>query len=164
MPAVAANLEGRSFGRLTVVKRVGSRHNKSLWLCKCRCGNEVEIISTCLTRGKAAGNRTGGTKSCGRCRDRDKYPKEYHAWSDMIQRCMNKTHASYSYYGGRGIIVDPLWYADFFNFLDDVGEAPTKELSLERIDNNGNYTKANCKWATWSEQMTNRRYHNQFDH
>ena len=163
MPAIAADLIGKQFGRLTVVQRIGSRHNKSLWLCNCRCGNTTEVISVCLTRGKLKGNRVGGTKSCGRCRDSEKYPKEYRAWSDMIQRCTHKLHPSYSYYGERGITVCASWYSDFLNFFDDMGRA-SPGLSLERVNNNLGYFKENCKWATWSEQMQNRRFHNQFDH
>lgn len=164
MPNVAANLEGKIFGRLTVIGRIGSRHNKSLWRCKCRCGNFTEVISICLTRGKAKGNRVGGTKSCGSCFDSYKYPKEYRAWIDMLQRCLNKTNQAYSYYGERGITVCDRWRDDFLNFLDDMGKAPDPGLSLDRVNNNGNYEKGNCVWATWSEQMLNRRFHNQFDH
>lgn len=163
MPAIAANLMGNIYGRLKVIQRVGSRHNKSLWLCQCRCGNTTEVISICLTRGAATGNRVGGTKSCGRCRDSEVHPKEYAAWSDMIQRCLNPSHKSYKEYGGRGITVCPRWYAEFLDFLEDMGKAES-HLSLERENNNGNYEPNNCKWATWFVQMQNRRYHNQFDH
>lgn len=163
MPRLTKDLSGNIYGRLTVIKRVGSRHNKSLWLCQCRCGNTTEVISICLTRGPAKGNRVGGTKSCGCCRDREKYPKEYVAWSDMLQRCYSIHHESYSYYGARGITVCDKWQHDFLNFLEDMGQAE-KHLSLERENNNGNYEPNNCKWATWSEQMQNRRFHNQHDH
>jgi len=164
MPAIAANLTGNTYGRLTVIERVGSRHNKSLWKCQCRCGNITEVISICLTRGPLKGNRVGGTKSCGMCYDSKKYPKEYQAWIDMIERCGNTNHASYSYYGERGITVCASWRMDFLNFLDDMGKVPYTNLSLERIDNMKGYYKDNCKWATWSEQMLNRRHHNQHDY
>ncbi len=164
MPAKAADLSGKVFGRLTVLKRVGSRHNKSLWLCQCLCGNTTEVISICLTRGKQSGNRVGGTKSCGHCRDKDNYPKEYTAWKDMIARCHYSGHPSFNYYGGRGIIVCLEWRKDFFNFLADIGPCPDPSLSLDRLDNAKGYEADNCRWATWSEQMKNRRFHNQFDH
>lgn len=164
MPAIAANLTGNTYGRLTVIERAGSRHNKSLWVCKCRCGNTTEVISICLTRGIQKGNRIGGTKSCGRCYDHDKYPKEYNAWRDMTARCSDTAHKSYSYYGGRGITVCLEWKLDFLNFLGDMGQSPYTNLSLERIDNMKGYSKDNCKWATWSEQMLNRRHHNQHDY
>lgn len=164
MANIPLDLTGKIFGRLTVLERVGSKHNKSLWKCQCKCGNTTEVISICLTRGSQKNNRVGGTKSCGRCKDRERFPKEYSAWSDMLQRCYTMSHRSYSYYGGRGIVVCKEWRLDFLNFLADMGTAPTQEYSLDRIDNNGDYTKCNCRWSTWSEQMKNRRFHNQFDH
>jgi len=163
MANIPADLTGRVLGRLTVITRVGSKQGKPLWLCKCRCGNSIEVISTSLTRGAAKGNRVGGTKSCGICRDKDKYPKEHQAWRDMLGRCLVVTHTSYAYYGGRGITVCERWRVDFLNFLEDMGEAAAG-LSLDRIDNSGNYTKDNCRWTTWHIQMKNRRYHNQYDH
>lgn len=162
MPAPIKDFTGIKFGRLTVIERSGSKNNKALWKCKCRCGNIVFIMSHHLTKKMSyTGNEA---KRCSHCKDSEKHPKEYSAWSDMLQRCNNKNHKSYQYYGGRGITVSSDWSWDFLNFLDDMGKAPSAEFSLERINNEGNYTKENCKWATWSEQMQNRRFHNQFDH
>lgn len=162
MPAIASNLIGNTYGRLTVLSRCGSMHNKSLWLCQCKCGNTTKVISTSLTR-TAVGRRANGTKSCGHCKDAEKYPKEYNAWCDMISRCKSPTHESYSYYGGRGITICNRWYSEFFNFLEDMGKAPIN-CSLDRINNDGDYEPSNCRWTTWSVQMINRRFHNQHDH
>lgn len=73
----------------------------------------------------------------------------------MIQRCTNPAATGFENYGGRGIAICERW-RDYQNFLDDMGERPTG-LTLDRIDNDRNYEPGNCRWATWSEQMRNRR-------
>lgn len=76
------------------------------------------------------------------------------SWRGMRNRCDNPSYWSYKHYGGRGITYDPRW-KDFGEFLADMGERPGKEYSLDRIDNNGNYTKENCRWITQKEQVNN---------
>lgn len=79
--------------------------------------------------------------------------KTYYCWRSMMQRCYGKSSQGYKRYGGRGISVCKRW-RDFQNFLSDMGVKPSG-LTLERKDNNGNYCKANCRWATQAEQNRN---------
>lgn len=82
---------------------------------------------------------------------------EYHAWVSMKTRCYSKTCNQYKDYGGRGIVVCPQWLTSFSTFLQDVGLKPNKFLSLDRINNDGNYEPKNCRWATPEQQANNRR-------
>lgn len=87
----------------------------------------------------------------GRC-----YSKEYSIWSAMKKRCKNPKNKAYKYYGERGIAVCERWLS-FDNFYSDMGAIPSEKHSIDRIDVNGNYEPSNCKWATQSEQVRNRR-------
>lgn len=80
----------------------------------------------------------------------------YESWRNMRRRCLTPTNKCYALYGGRGITITPRWNS-FQNFLDDMGERPSKAHSLERNDSNGNYEKDNCRWATLKEQQRNKR-------
>lgn len=80
---------------------------------------------------------------------------EYSAWINMRARCLNTRHVSYKNYGGRGITICERW-SQFHAFFEDMGEKPSPEMSLDRIDNDGNYEPSNCRWATPKEQSSNR--------
>ncbi len=82
---------------------------------------------------------------------------EYKAWQHIKSRCYNLKDKSYADYGGRGIIMCDEWIDDFSKFLEDMGERPSKIHSVDRIKNEGNYEKNNCKWSTRKEQNKNKR-------
>ena len=81
---------------------------------------------------------------------------EYSTWVHMKDRCTNPNNDKYSYYGGRGITVCPEWQASFITFLRDMGPRPVGQ-TLDRADNSGNYNPDNCRWASKSVQMRNKR-------
>lgn len=149
----AINLIDEKFGRLTVVAYVGIKNRMGTWLCDCDCGTQIEVCTASLRRGR--------TKSCG-CLQKEVATKHgmsrsytYVSWGAMIQRCTNPNDSAYKYYGERGINVCDSWLK-FKNFFRDMGIRP-KGLTLDRIDNSLNYSKANCKWATRMQQARNMR-------
>ena len=112
----------------------------------------------------------GHTKSCGclkkitgfnlgksQIKHNMSHTSEYIAWQQLKKRCCVKTDIQYKNYGNRGIRVCDRWLESFENFYEDMGPKPSPELSIERINNDGNYCKENCKWGTEEEQNSNRR-------
>lgn len=158
-------IKKQKFGRLQAIEdgwieRSGRRLRQII--CRCDCGNVIKTLLRNL--------RIGDTRSCGCFRSDEvikrstrhgltpsgnPLPSEYRTWAGMIQRCENPKNKDYSYYGGRGVTVCERWHT-FINFYTDMGERP-KGKSLDRIDNSKGYTPTNCRWATHSEQMRNRR-------
>lgn len=159
MPNKLMDLTGQRYGRLTVVERDFSKRTTA-WKCICDCGNTTVVTSKNL--------RTKGysTKSCG-CLNRLGNPTHklsrtrlYNIYYSMKKRCYKEHDEHYKYWGARGITICDEWlgkngFVNFYNWAMENGYS--SELSIDRINNDGNYEPSNCRWATPYEQVHNRR-------
>lgn len=156
------DITGRRFGRLVAIERAPniekSGYSHVAWKCICDCGNEVTVMVHSLVH--------GGTKSCG-CLQKERVKQAlsksnrrcrlYRIWQGMKNRCTNPNGADWGNYGGRGIEVCPEWmnYENFYNWA--ISNGYQDSLSIDRVDNNGNYCPQNCRWATAKQQRANQR-------
>lgn len=160
MPNVI-DLSGQRFGRLTVIKRVENGNGgRARWLCRCDCGNEKTVLSGNL--------RSGDIQSCGclwkeltsarSTRHGLHHTRLYSIWIGMIHRCTDEKHIYYKHYGGRGIKVCSEWLNSVTAFYDwAMGNGYSDELTIDRIDPDGDYEPSNCRWATAKVQASNKR-------
>lgn len=154
------DITGQRFGKLVAIEYKGLKGEKTSWLCKCDCGNECIVITNSLKSNK--------TKSCGcihkkQLIERNKKhnmsnSKLYKVWRGMKTRCYNPNFIYYCNYGGRGITICDEWKNDFSKFYEwAINNGYEEGLTIDRINNDGNYEPINCRWITRAEQNKNQR-------
>ncbi|NTJ46849.1 hypothetical protein G6K93_07455 [Agrobacterium rhizogenes] len=154
------DLTGQRFGIATVTGYLGKQGIKSLWEYRCDCGfvgstasanMKIKKSCGCLHRASlSARQRTHGETV------KNRRSTEYVIWADMIDRCENPKCEHFKDYGARGIRICRRWKTSVANFIEDMGRRPSRNHSIDRINNNGNYEPGNCRWATWKQQQRNR--------
>ncbi len=155
MAGTVKDITGNKYGRLTVLGLDSIRNRSSYWLCLCECGNEKVVRNDCL--------KSGNTQSCG-CLNhehgrvihglvRTRLYRIYHA---MKQRCYNPNANRYDRYGERGIRICDEWLNSFSAFAEwAISNGYADGLTIDRINNDGNYEPSNCRWVTQRVQMRN---------
>ena len=154
------DLTGQTFGAWTVIEKCKPIKGVSTkWVCRCKCGREVEVFGTSLKQGLST--------SCG-CERKQKISEKvkthgmtntrlYRIWAGLKARCYNPKKDNYKWYGGKGVKMCDEWKNSFEAFSTwAISQGYTDELTIDRIDSSGNYEPSNCRWISIKEQQNNR--------
>lgn len=147
------DIQGNKYGLLTAIQFVEIRKGRAYWLCQCECGKEVIKMAKLL--------KNGHTTTCGDISHHtihgQSHTRLYSIWQDMKNRCNNPNLANFDRYGGRGIKVCDEWMKSFESFRDwALNNGYSDDLTIDRIEVDGDYEPYNCRWATKQEQGNNR--------
>lgn len=154
------DLTGKKYGRLVVLYESEKKGKNTIWHCKCDCGKELDIIAYNLKDGhsKSCGCLAAEEKSKRHTKHGDTKTRLFRTWQHMLNRCYNTNVRGYKNYGGRGISVCEEWRNSFIPFRDWAHQnGYNEDLSIDRIDVNGNYEPNNCRWTTAKVQANNKR-------
>lgn len=158
------DITGQRFGKRVVIKFSFSKDGNRYWKCKCDCGFVSDVAYHYLKETLKNSNKNQGCSKCkplkhGHAKKHAATP-EFVTWQNIKRRCDNPNKECFDDYGKRGIRVCDSWINSFKNFLSDMGKKPSSNHSIDRMDNDGDYEPANCRWATLKEQSRNKRNNN----
>lgn len=159
--SVEVDLTGRRFGKLVVIERdliSPSKDFHKRWWCSCDCGNRKSVVASYLRDGRVV------TCGCGRKTRLGDFTRShgksdtgaYNSWVGARSRCHNPSNPNFQWYGGRGITMCQRWRDSFSAFLEDMGDRPPG-TTIDRINNDGDYTPGNCRWVTQEANCGNTR-------
>lgn len=153
------DLTGQKFGRLIVIKRIGTdKFKHSTWLCQCDCGNKKVVSSNAFRHTHSCGCLAKEILSNRMSKHHMYGTRINRIWQRMKTRCNNSKNEHYNNYGARGIKVCEEWENDFLSFYNwAMANGYKDNLTIDRIDVNGNYEPNNCRWITNYEQQSNKR-------